>query len=989
MNENLWSKLSASFLVLVMTLSLLGALAPTGGAQAPTQKNIYIPVGSSGIAVTDAWVNLTNVYTGDVIAATYNAARSSYVVTNAPSGYYRVDVVAPNHYDKLTAAEFAFDGFSNYTVSPIELEAFPYKGYEWNVSVRQGPNPVMNALVGFYNPSAMEFVATKLTNSEGRAVFNMFGTSVDYLLVVMKTGLATYLESVTVTGPGWRNISMSPSLRVTGFASDANGPAHNVVAYLINKDNTVPGVVRVLKSVGSYVAFDAYPGNFTLVVDADDASAYVTSVSVVSTNVALSIPQLAAQTQRVEYTNLTYGSNFNAFSLSVTTMWSYDDACPGLRYADMGSLRAQIDLVLGDGDGLLEAAEISMFATKVQSFGSPYPSSHGLLTVNGTAYKAGASTVTVSGLVANTPVTDMSGVRYSCTCGYAPISGSGLDVGAPSYSSAAYVRYDTSSVDRKYAIALPGGYELVANSSTSQVVVRGYTTVSIDPSTSISGVTETVTLMFEKSVRPSAGASVEDPDYAYAVMADGNVTRYIVAVGKNVTLKSSESEDPNGNPLTFTWRFGDGSPNVVTREQSVVHKYLNAASVVVNLTVTDVAGLTNWTEINVTCDGLAPTPVITVKNKAVDPASNSIAVDQRELVYFNATSSVDDAVAAGDRLGVIDHVQFEWGDGNKSSEIPWTANEQNVSHSYERSGTYTVVLNVTDVVGNWANTTLIVKVNDTSPPTVIYVFKNATWGDTIMENTTVIFSANDTYDNVDSRDQLYFSWDFGDNSWLNGTGAEGAYNVTHNYTKTGSFTVRLNVSDTSGNYKIENKLVIVISGPRPSVQVDSVWYDPESPWVEDRTGYIMVNLTNKGSVNATNVVLSFYIIEADGKQKAIGTWSSFTLNGSVVTVIQPGQTVLAKFPYSPSSKGTYTIRVNVTSDNQLRPYSYTVGDDDRLQVNPAAWKEWALWLGVLAVIVLLPLAIYFSRRLARREKKGPRREKKEKEKAGGEQEEEL
>jgi len=982
MNENRLSKLSASFLVLVMTLSLLGTISLTGGAQAPTQKNIYIPVGSSGIAVADAWVNLTNVHTGEVIAATYSAARSSYVVTNAPSGYYRVDVVAPNHYDKLDAAEFRFDGFTNYTVSPVELTAFPYKGYEWNVTVKDGSNPIMNALVGFYNPNAREFVASKLTDSEGRAVFNMFGTSTNYLLVVQKAGKATYIEPVTVTSGDWRNISLSPSMRVTGFVSDANGPANNVVAYLINQDSSVPWVTRVLKSVGSYVAFDAYPGNFTLVVDAQDASAYVTTITV-SGDTALSIPQLSPQTQRVESTDITFGSDYNTFSLSVDTTWSYDDACHGLLYSDMGSLRAQVDLVLGDGDGQLEAAEISAFSTKVNSFGSQYPSSHGLLTVNGTAFRAD---LTITGFVVDLtagPVTATTGVHYSYTCGYS--ASEALDVGAPSYAGVAYARYDTSSVDHRYSIALPGGYELVANSSTSQVTVSGYEVVSIDPSVAISGTTETVTLTFEESIKPSAVAVVEEPDYAYSVMDDGNVTRYIVAVGKNVTLKSSQSSDPNGNPLTFTWRLGDGSPDVVTRNQSIVHMYAAAANVVVNLTVVDVAGLTNWTEINVTCDGLAPTPVITVKGKTVNTTDNSIAIDQREVVYFNATSSVDDAIAAGDHLGLIDHIQFEWGDGNKSAEVPWTANEQNVSHSYERSGNYVVVLNVTDVVGNWANTTLNVRVNDTSAPTVIYVVRNETWGDTFVENKTIIFSANDTYDNVDSRDDLHFSWNFGDDSWWNGTGAEGAYNVTHNYTKTGSFTVKLNVTDLSGNYKVENKLITVISGPRPSVQVDSIWYDPELPWVEDKTGYIMVNLTNKGSTNATNVVLSFYIVQPDGKQKAIGTWSQLELNGTVVTQIEPGQTVLVKFPYTPGSKGTYTIRVNVTSDNQLRQYSFTTGDDDALQVNQAAWKEWALWLGVLAVIVLLPLAIYFSRRLSKREKKGPRREKKEK--AGGEEEE--
>ena len=135
MKRNGMSKLSASLFVLVMTLSTIGVIPLVGQAQTPTYKNIYIPVGSSGEAVTNAWVNLTDVHTGEVIAATYSSQSSSYVVANAPSGYYRVDVVHPDYYDSLDAAEFRFDGFDNYTVTPIDLQAFPYKGSTWNVTV--------------------------------------------------------------------------------------------------------------------------------------------------------------------------------------------------------------------------------------------------------------------------------------------------------------------------------------------------------------------------------------------------------------------------------------------------------------------------------------------------------------------------------------------------------------------------------------------------------------------------------------------------------------------------------------------------------------------------------------------------------------------------------------------------------------------------------------------------------------------------------------
>jgi PKD repeat protein len=988
MKRNGMSKLSASLFVLVMTLSSIGVIPLVGQAQTPTYKNIYIPVGSSGVAVTDAWVNLTDVHTGEVIVAQYSSQSSSYVVTNAPSGYYRVDVVHPNYYDKLDAAEFRFDGFNNYTVSPIDLPAFPYKGYTWNVTVTDsGGNPIMGAAVGFYNPIAREFVTKATTDVYGNVVFKMFGTATNIDLVVMKTTRTTYLEPITVTADGWRNITLAASHRVTGFAADASGPAGNVVAYLINTNPATPWITRVLKSLGSFVSFDAYDGTFTLVVDADGASAYVSTVTVSGGDVALSIPTLAAQTQRTEFVNLTFGTDFNSFSLSVNTAWSYDDAYPGLMYNDMGSLRAQVDLTMGNGDGTLDGSEAGLFLNKVQAYGTQYVSSFGLLDVNSTIFE---SALAVSGFVEDlgaSAVTSTASVNYRYTCQYT--SHSAIDVGADDYTADAVVRYDSSSADYKFRVALVSDYELVQNSSTSQVLVTGFEIVSIDPTLVAAGGRETVSMTLEKSVKPVAMSGVLTSAYAYAVKDDGvNITRYIVAVNQNVTLTAGGSVDPNGNPLSFRWDFGDSSPVELTRNFTVVHMYTTAANRTANLTVTDAVGLVNWSDVIVTCDDLAPTPVLSARDKVVNTTDNSIMVNMRESVYFNGTYSLDDSVAAGDRAGAIDHVQFEWGDGNFSERVAWTADEQNKSWNYERSGTYTVVLNVTDVVGHWKNTTMLVKVNDTQAPSISLVIKNATYGTTLVENTTLTFDANGTNDNVDALDVLTFSWDFGDGIWYNGTGynatnGEYAWNVTHNYTKTGQITVKLNVTDLSDNFYVTSRLITVSSGPRPNMMIDAITYDPTTHFTEGSAGTIVVNMTNKGSANATNIQVSFYIVQADGKQKLIGTSADVTLNGSAVDLVEVGQTVQVKFSYTPSSKGTYTIRVNVTSGNQLRLNSK---NGPTLTVDQAAWKQIALWGGVAAVIVLIPLLLYLRGRWAKREKKGPRREKKEKEKGADEEE---
>ncbi len=986
MKRNGMSKLSASLFVLVMVMSTLGALPMVGQAQTPTYKNIYIPVGSGGVAVIDAWVNLTNVHTGETIAASYLSSNSSYVVTNAPSGYYRVDVAHPNYYDQYGAKEIVFDGFSDYTVNPpISLTGFPGKVHTWNVTVTDSDLlPLMSAKVGFYDNTAKEFVATGMTDSSGNVVFKMFGTSVNYYLVVMKSTYATYTEPITVTSNGWRNVTLAKPHTVSGYAVDSHGPA-SAVSYLINQDPTTLGAIRVLKSSGSFVTFDAYDGTFTLVVDAPGAAAYVSTVTVAGADVLLTIPTLTAQTQRTEWVNLTFGVDFNDFALSVATQWSYDDAYPGLKYGDMGSLRAQVDLVMGNGDGTLDGTEAGLFLNKVQSYGSQYVSSFQLLNVNATVYSSATS---VTGLVEDlgaSLVTSPAAVNYGYTCQFT--SHIAIDVGASEYTANAAVRYDSISVDYKYAIDLVNNYQLVQNSSTSRVVVTGSDVVMIDPTLVPTGGSETVSMTLEEWARPVAIAGVETTatDYAYAVKEDGvNVSRYLVAVNQNVTFTSGGSSDPNDpslDSLTYTWNFGDSSPVIVTKDESVVHMYTAAANLTVNLTVTDPVGMMNWSDIVVTVDALQPTPVISVKEKVVNITDNSILVDMREAIFMNGTwMSTDDAVVAGDRAGVIDHVQFEWGDGNISDRIYADEDVQNASHSYERAGTYTVVLNVTDVVGNYKNTSMLVKVNDTDAPVVSLVVRNATYGTTLVENNTLILDANGTHDNVDALGTLRFSWNFGDGQWYNATGYNAtlqldAWNVTHIYAKTGQITLKLNVTDLSGNSKIESRLITLNSGPRPKMNIDAITYDPVSSFTEGSAGTIIVNMTNTGSANATNIVVQFYIVRADGTQKLIGTSSDVTLNGTDVTLVEVGQTVQVKFRYTPDAKGSYTIRVNVTSTDQLRPASKNA---PTLTVEQAAWKTYALWGGVAAVIILVPLLLYLRGRWAKREKKGPRREKKEK-----------
>ncbi|HIH01837.1 TPA: PKD domain-containing protein, partial [Thermoplasmata archaeon] len=599
-----------------------------------------------------------------------------------------------------------------------------------------------------------------------------------------------------------------------------------------------------------------------------------------------------------------------------------------------------------------------------------------LLVVNDTLYTAGTlssfSLTLGAGSVINT-----TSVPYSYSCTYSSVDE--IDVGADDYTATLYAAYDTPSANRTFSVELPAGYELVDNSSGvtgSHVAVTGYETFVVDPEEYIGG-PEAVSLAFEKYETPSAGAGMEvEEGLVYAVTDDGgNVTKYIVRVDAEVNFTAMDSLDPNGNPLLYTWDFDDGSAAETTSEVTVTHNYTTAsAGRTVNLTVTDAVGLVNWTEIEVVCDNRDPVPVVTVKERDINETTDAYEIDQGEAIWFNATYSSDDAVTADDGLGVLDFFEFYYGDGNESGRMQWEDDEKNVSHAFAEAGTYEVVLNVTDVVGHWKNTTVTVRVNDSDAPTVSFLVKNETYGSTLIENETIVLDANATVDNLDDKEDMYFSWDFGDgmgeDSWLNGTGL---WNVTHVYQKVGTFSVTLNVTDSSNNTGMIKRSVKINPSPRPNVVVDSVYYEP-AEFTEGEQGLIIVNLTNKGSAVASNVVLRFYIVGEDSDE-LIDAWSQLLNNSQVVTTIEVGGKVQVRFPWTPDSMGTYKIKVNVTSENQLVVQSYTVKSDNLLVVKEAPWKQWALWGGILAVIVLIPVLLYLRGRWSKHERKGPRRER--------------
>ena len=258
-----------------------------------------------------------------------------------------------------------------------------------------------------------------------------------------------------------------------------------------------------------------------------------------------------------------------------------------------------------------------------------------------------------------------------------------------------------------------------------------------------------------------------------APVADAGVN-HIINQGEAVNLNGSGSSD-NVGVTGYNWTFEDDGPQEI-HGMNVTYIFRNAGTFDITLNVSDAAG--NWDEDT----------VIVEVNDTIHPyaqAGENVIIDQGETVYFNGNHSTDN----------VDIVSYVWTFEDDGKRIL-----QGISpnHTFERPGNFQITLNVTDARGNWDSDTLTVTVNDTGKPVA-----SAGPDRYVNQHTLVIFDGSNTTDNVNVT--LYM-WTFvynGNNKILYGVGQVFLFDTA------GVFNVTLNVSDASGNWDVDHKLVTV------------------------------------------------------------------------------------------------------------------------------------------------------------------------------------
>ncbi|MEI6138735.1 MAG: PKD domain-containing protein [Mariniphaga sp.] len=239
-----------------------------------------------------------------------------------------------------------------------------------------------------------------------------------------------------------------------------------------------------------------------------------------------------------------------------------------------------------------------------------------------------------------------------------------------------------------------------------------------------------------------------------------------------------------GSIKSWVWDFSDKSvPTTVDypSNPNVQHTFAGTdTTFMVRLTITSTTGCIAYSEKRVT---LIPLPI------AKFSFSNNLC--NNELVRFTDLSISN---------GGGDVQSWAWNFGDTRSDAGNTSTQQNPSHVFNGTGTYTVSLTVTN--SNGCAVTTIQNVVIEGKPIATF-----TPSDTRCEGGAVLFT-NGSTTSVGTTLTSY-NWDFGDK------GISGSLSPTHIFATYGSFPVRLDVVNSIGCVSSITQQVVV--NPKPVV----------------------------------------------------------------------------------------------------------------------------------------------------------------------------
>ncbi len=247
-----------------------------------------------------------------------------------------------------------------------------------------------------------------------------------------------------------------------------------------------------------------------------------------------------------------------------------------------------------------------------------------------------------------------------------------------------------------------------------------------------------------------------------------------------IYFDASATLDPDAQVASYTWQFGDGRTDT---GRQISHSYKLATSYGVVLTVSDAFGTSVSTPVTQVSVTSSPGPIAQF---TISPTAPGLSTS----VVFNAAAST---APPGRRITAYN---WDLGDGTFVEGIA-------VQHKYTVTGTFTVVLQVTDDTGRTNVATQTLTVGDLPAPTALFTSSPTSPG----IGTPVVFNASASTVPA-GRQIVSYAWDFG----VPGAVGSGV-TATYQYASAGTFTVVLTVTDNTGRKGVRSATMTVAPPP--------------------------------------------------------------------------------------------------------------------------------------------------------------------------------
>ncbi len=351
--------------------------------------------------------------------------------------------------------------------------------------------------------------------------------------------------------------------------------------------------------------------------------------------------------------------------------------------------------------------------------------------------------------------------------------------------------------------------------------------------------------------------------------------------GQPVTFTASASGGTSA--FTFSWSFGDGTTGTGS---PVTHTYSSAGSYTAALTVKDSSSPQQTATSQMTVAVTSPPPPISA-SFTLSPSSPSAG----QSVSFAASAS-----------GGTPPYNYTWSYGDGS-----TGTGLQVTHTYDRDGTYQVALTVADSIGS-TGTWVAPVVVGTAPLQDGFTYNPTSPqpGDNI----------NFTASARGGTPPYSYSWDFG-----NGASASGA-SATYSYSTAGSYTVTLTVIDSSNRSNNTSQGLTVYSPAHPdfTLNTDQSTFNAQ-PGSDQSLAIVVTDIAGPSgtiSFNAT-ITPSGPRVSLDPANITLASQGSgsTSLNIDIASTTPPGPYWIQVNATNGSITHSITVQVDVAQHNQL------------------------------------------------------------------------